>query len=148
MPAYTWVCFVCEQSNPSVTEVCQHCGANAQATGQQIEAARRSRAQPAAPLPSTSVTPAGPSVAASHKPSTLASLFCVAFGALCLFGAYQSFSNGHWPAYLPPQLDLFAVPFSLLSEKLGAYVGGVVAVLVGLIFMLGGLLSLNRRDVA
>jgi hypothetical protein len=75
-------------------------------------------------------------------------LLTVAFGTLCLFGAYKSFTGGHWPAFMPPQLDLFAVPLSWLSERLGAYVGGALAGVVGLVCVLGGLLSAKGRDAA
>jgi hypothetical protein len=46
---------------------------------------------------------------------------------------------------MPPQLDLVAVPLSWLSEKLGAWVGGAVAGIVGVVFVLGGLLDAKNR---
>lgn len=83
-----------------------------------------------------------------EEPSIIGALLMVGFGMFCLFGAYQSLTGGHWPAYMPPQLDLFAVPLSWLSEKLGAYVGGILAGLVGLGLVLGGLMPAKRRDAA
>lgn len=85
---------------------------------------------------------------AKEEPSAIGALLMVGLGMLCLYGAYQSFAGGHWPAYMPPQLDLFAVPLSWLSEKLGAYVGGTLAGLVGLGCIFGGLVPAKKRDAA
>ena len=145
MPNYAWVCFACEHVNAAGTETCEHCGFGAQATGKDIEAARRSRAEteltgaPSARLESRK-TPTPD----EKEPSAFMSLLLIPFGLLCLFGAYQSFTGGHWPAFLPPQLDLIAVPLSWLSEKLGAYVGGGLAAMLGLFCVLGGLVSIRR----
>jgi hypothetical protein len=91
--------------------------------------------------------PAAPSTNA-NEPSALIALLMVGFGVLCLIGAYKSFTDGHWPAFMPPQLDLLAVPLSWLSERLGAYVGGAIAALVGVVCVIGGLVSAKQRNAA
>ena len=55
------------------------------------------------------------------------------FGAWLLLGAYVSLSGGQWPPFMPPQLDLFAVPLTFISRVLGAVVGGLLAGVVGLL---------------
>ena len=77
----------------------------------------------------------------NHKdsPGAGTALISLAFGVLCFCGAYVSFANGKWPAFMPPQLDAVAFLFSLLSETLGAYVGGVVALLIGLLSIAFGI---------
>ncbi|WP_284620790.1 hypothetical protein [Aquabacterium humicola] len=75
-------------------------------------------------------------------------MLLIVFGFLCLFGAYKAFTGGHWPGFMPPKLDLFAVPLSWISERLGAYVGGTIATGVGVVCVIGGLFSANRRNAA
>jgi hypothetical protein len=72
----------------------------------------------------------------------------VLFGVLCLVGACLSFANLRWPSFMPPQLDLVAVPLGWLSEKLGAWVGGAVAAVVGVFSILTGLLGVGRSEGA
>jgi hypothetical protein len=69
----------------------------------------------------------------------------ILFGLLCLVGACLSFANSHWPSFMPPQLDLVAVPLGWLSEKLGAWVGGSVAAVVGVFSVLAGLFGTGRE---
>ena len=84
----------------------------------------------------------------SPKPPALVALILVGFGVLCLVGAVQSFSTGHWSAFMPPQLDLLAVPLSWLSEKLGAWVGGTVAALIGAGSIAAGVFGAKAKGAA
>lgn len=59
-------------------------------------------------------------------------ILCLLGAAWFLIGAVVALNSGKWPVFMPPQLDLIAVPISMLSEKWGAYVGGSVAALLGL----------------
>jgi len=145
---YAWVCFACQGSNGAGTEVCQHCGFTARATARNIELAQNGRANQAPPSPAQPVLEAVASSARPTAPAPLVALLLVAFGVLCLVGAYQSFLHGRWPAFMPPQLDLFAVPLSWLSEKLGAWVGGAIAGFVGVFCVLGGILGAKDRGAA
>jgi len=151
MPKYAWVCYVCERTNVAGSNICSECGISASATGSEIEAARRkaivhvqASTGPSAAAPTSEVQPS----VRREQPSALVAFICIGFGGLCLVGSYQAFAGGHWPAYMPPQLDLLAVPLSWLSEKLGAYVGGALAGLLGFVLVLGGLLSAKREDAA
>ena len=130
MPSYAWTCFVCEKVSPADTEACVHCGFSACASGRDIAAARQST------RPEPPRSPIVPSVSAPAKTAPPLNgahgLLFLSFGALCLAGAFVALSTGHWPAFMPPQLDLFAVPLALLSERLGAVVGGLIAGVVGL----------------
>jgi hypothetical protein len=57
----------------------------------------------------------------------------LAFGVLCLFGAFAAFSGGKWPVFMPPQLDAVAFLVGLISEKVGAIVAGAVGVVAGVL---------------
>jgi hypothetical protein len=144
MPSYSWVCFSCEGSNEPGTEICRHCGFGATATTREITAHRGVLlgGQPSeAPVPA----PQGASVESkSSEPSALIALLLFAVGVLCLVGSYQSFANGRWPVFMPPQLDLLAVPLGWLSERLGAWVGGLFAAVIGVFCVLGGLFGAKR----
>lgn len=147
MPNYAWVCFGCAGSNSAGTEACCQCGMSARATGREIAAARRSHLEPAGRAnPSSSSAP----VARSNpsEPTPLAALVLIVFGAICLVGAYQSLSSGHWPVFMPPQMDLLAVPLSFISEKLGAWVGAVVAGVVGIGSIAGGLFAFGGGNTS
>jgi hypothetical protein len=56
---------------------------------------------------------------------------CIAIGAYLLYGAWQSFADAKWPIYLPPQLDGIAFLASLFSPRIGAYIAGSIAGLLG-----------------
>lgn len=58
-------------------------------------------------------------------------LFGCAFSAYLFYGAYCAFSGARWPAFMPPQLDVVALTFSLISEATSAYVAGACAGLLG-----------------
>ena len=121
---------------------------SARATGAQIAAAQRTTA----PQPDASASVEAIADAESEKRSpespALVALILVGFGVLCLVGAVQSFSTGHWPAFMPPQLDLLAVPLSWLSEKLGAWVGGTVAALIGAGSIAAGIFGAKGKGAA
>jgi hypothetical protein len=119
--------------------------------GRQITAARTPRVR------STSETQASSTVepsAQAHspqptpEPSALAAVVLFVVGVVCLVGAVLSFSNARWPAFMLPQLDLVAVPLSWLSEKLGAWVGGALAAVVGVFSILAGLYEVGRNGAA
>jgi hypothetical protein len=74
-----------------------------------------------------------------------AAVLVVVFGVLCLVGSIFSFTDGKWPIFMPPQLDVIAIPLSALSERVGAYVGGVVAGVIGALCVGGGIVSLLGR---
>ena len=150
MPSYGWVCFACQGSNRAGKEVCQHCGFAARATSRDIEVAQRGLANivPSAALPTSGGNDAPSEAEGPSAPAPLVALLLVAFGVLCLVGAYQSLAHGRWPAFMPPQLDLIAVPLSWLSETLGAWVGSAIAGLIGLVCIFGGLVSAKDRGAA
>jgi hypothetical protein len=143
MPSYAWTCYACQSSNPAGTEKCVACGFSASASSAEIAEARRKLATSQPTEPSNESTNEAPvslrhEVQPEEKPSEpkqpngVHALLLFLFGIVCLVGSYQSFSSGHWPVFMPPQLDLFAVPFTWLSEQVGAVVGGALACLVGL----------------
>jgi ribosomal protein L40E len=145
MSNYSWVCFACEASNPPGAEVCARCGFSARAKGQEIARAKEAQRTVCEPLsPEDPASIALNRVPKRPEPSALVALLLVGFGVLCLVGGYQSFANGHWPAFMPPQLDLLAVPLSWLSERLGAWVGGALAVVVGLVCVVAGIFGARR----
>ena len=57
-------------------------------------------------------------------------LGCIAFGLYLMAGASLAFT-GHWPGFLPPQMDGIALLFSWLPEPNGTYVAGAVTGLLG-----------------
>ena len=142
MPSYPWTCYACQSSSPASTEICAACGFPVAASSVQIAQTRRKIAaiqspkqtierskEPAAIKPHS--IKAVEDSSKSTQPHAAHALLIFAFGVVCLVGAYQSFASGHWPVFMPPQLDLFAVPFTWLSERIGSVVGGVLAGLVG-----------------
>jgi hypothetical protein len=148
MPGYAWVCFACETSNAADTDVCGQCGMSASATGHQISAAKAAR---------SSAVSGGQAIPQSGYPfpprptaeaSPLVAVLLVVFGGVCLVGAVASFTNSHWPVFMPPQLDAVAVPLSWLSEKLGAWVGGALAAVVGVFSIVAGLAGVGRNRAA
>jgi hypothetical protein len=144
MPSYAWVCFACQKSNASGTEVCVQCGMSANATGRQIAAATANRVASSTPA-TGSAEPLTHGQPGSKQPPLFAAPLLFLFGVLCLVGAVMSFTNSRWPAFMPPQLDMVAVPLSWLSEKLGAWVGGAVATLVGVLSILAGSFAASRN---
>ena len=152
MPTYAWVCFACQRRNAAGTERCEHCGFSARATTREIGVAReqfaRSQDRAAPPTKPGEGQPATRLSSATKDPSSLVAVLMVGFGVVCLFGAYKSLTNGHWPAFMPPHLDLLAVPLGWLSERLGAYVGGVLSILLGVVCVVVGLASAKHRNAA
>ena len=144
MPNYAWTCFACDSANPAGSEICGRCGFAAQADGRDIVAARKRFAGVASDTPAPQ--PHAKANASPEEPRPFVALIVIASGVVCLFGAVQSFVTGKWPAYMPPQLDVFALPLSMLSERLGAAVGGVLSAIVGIFCVVGGLLSARGRD--
>lgn len=150
MQSYAWTCFACQRGNAAGTERCAHCNFPTSASTAEIEAAqaRITPVQATTPQPAPIAPPPFPESQSRSEPSALVALLMVAFGVFCLFGSYKSFTGGHWPAFMPPQLDLIAVPLSWLSERLGAFVGGALSALVGLVCIVGGVASAKRRNAA
>ena len=154
MPTYAWRCLVCDSSNSSTDERCISCAFPASAPGQAIlearaaaiaERARRQVAEATAgqgPEPDAlnSEVSAITTPTDVQPPTSGLSLLILFSGIVCLIGGVSSIAAGHWPGYLPPFLDLIAVPLSLLSETLGAVVGGLLAITLGVLFI--GLLVL------
>ena len=147
MPRYPWTCFACEHANAPNTESCARCGLGSSASVSQINKARELLAVGADTATPRSLQTSEP-VPVQRTPSALVALIVAGFGVLCLYGAYQSITLGKWPAYMPPQLDLLAVPLGWLSERLGAYVGGALAGAIGLLCVVGGLFSAKERNAA
>lgn len=69
-------------------------------------------------------------------------------GVWLLIGAVVALNDGKWPAFMPPQLDLIAVPLSMISEKWGAYTGGAVAAFLGLALVAFGIFIGTKSDHA
>jgi len=61
----------------------------------------------------------------------LAAPICLALGAYFMYGAWHSFADAKWPIFMPPQLDGIALVASLFSPRVGAYVAGAIAGLLG-----------------
>lgn len=65
-----------------------------------------------------------------------------------MYGAWRSSADTRWPIYMPPQLDGIAFVASLFSPRIGAYVAGTIAALIGalsLLFALSTLFNNLRR---
>lgn len=82
------------------------------------------------------------------KEGLWAFLFCVPFGTYLLAGAYWAASKGEWPFFMPPQIDIFGVLFSILGKPWGAYVGALFLVLLGVFFLWFGAATLWRTSRA
>jgi hypothetical protein len=55
----------------------------------------------------------------------------LAFCVVCIYGGLVAVGQGHWPAFMPPQLDALAALLGFISPRLAAVVIGSVAVLLG-----------------
>jgi hypothetical protein len=75
-------------------------------------------------------------------------LVVLALCPVCLYGGLVAIWQGHWPGFMPPQLDGFAALLGFVSPRLAAVVVGLFAVLLGA----GGLIAIfmagSRRDDA
>lgn len=71
------------------------------------------------------------------------------FGLFWLLGALVSLSTGSLPDWMPPQIDVIAVPISWVSSKVGPRTGPALAFFVGIFFVslaIAGFISLLRRS--
>lgn len=152
MPSYDWSCHLCNSANTANSDRCKACDFPAVASGADIAKARKRLAanhgkEPAPELQhdlleglqNKATSAREPEAKQSHE--TLA-LWGLLLGIVCLAGGYQSLTSGHWPIYMPPQLDFFALPLTWLSEEAGAIVGGILACLVGVLCLIGGAIAL------
>lgn len=81
----------------------------------------------------------------TEKPlNVMVLLVLIAFGLYLLFGAYFLWRYTKWPIFLPPQLDLFGLLFSLFGEKIGAYIGAIFLTVLGLICVLAPIFLINK----
>lgn len=62
-------------------------------------------------------------------------LFIFSFGCYLLYGAYFGLIYAKWPYFMPPQLDIFGLIFTVFGEQAGAYVGACFLGLLGLFFL-------------
>lgn len=53
------------------------------------------------------------------------SLLFIALGLVLLVGAYQAASQGQWPVFMPPQIDLFGLLFNAFGNTLGGYISAL-----------------------
>lgn len=60
------------------------------------------------------------------------SLGAIAFGLYFLIGAYVGASHAEWPIFMPPQIDLFGLLFSVFGKPLGAYLGAMFLAVLGM----------------
>ena len=133
MPNYDWVCFRCDKINPSQTEACVHCGFSASATGRSI------LANAAAPMrPAKTPPPAQP-------PGLIKLVLLAVSGLALMVGGAISAMSGHWSAYMPPQLDWLEMLSGMVSERFAAVVVGVMVAILGLVCLLGALVSLTSQ---
>jgi hypothetical protein len=70
----------------------------------------------------------------------------LAFGVLCLFGAFAAPSGEKWPVFMPPQLDAVAFLVGLISAKVGAIVAGAVALLLGAVAVVAAVLPPRKQN--
>ena len=71
------------------------------------------------------------------------------FGIFWLLGALVSLSTGSRPDWMPPQVEIIAVPISWVSSKVGSRVGEALAFFVGIFFVslaIARFISLLRRS--
>ena len=130
-PSYNWVCQVCEAPNAAGAATCAKCGFPATAKGKAIAAARSG-------LHPQVQTRTDPETKQKRSPLTPWQRFVVAvFGFWLAAGGFVSLTRGHWPNWMPPYLDVIAVPISFLSAGLGAVIGGFVSGALGLLLLLG-----------
>ena len=143
MPKYQWTCHKCGLSNTAQSDVCAHCGFRAFASGEDIRMARNAQGVRAGSKPAES----GENWAAKpeKEPGFGIAFLSVGFGMFCLYGTFISISSGHWPAYMPLQLDIFAELGSIFSEQVSAVMGGIVAGFIGTICTLFGIVGCCRQ---
>lgn len=70
----------------------------------------------------------------------------LAFGGYLLAGAYYGFTYAKWPVFMPPQLDVFGLIFSLFGDQAGGYVGGGLLCVLGAGLAILGAAVLVKRD--
>jgi hypothetical protein len=85
------------------------------------------------------------SSSSNAAPTPLATVLTFAVGVLCVVGGWSSLAGGKWPIYMPPQLDVIALPLSWASERLGAYVGGAIALAVGAACVIGAAFAVRSE---
>jgi hypothetical protein len=122
---YAWRCSVCETSNAAGVDTCAECGIPATTTGTAILEARRKRTASRQPgSRQYSDRPEPGALAGEGLGPVLATVgvFLIALGLVSL-------AHGHWPGFLPPQLDALEA----LSSAVVAQIGVLPAFALGLV---------------
>lgn len=147
MTGYTWICFSCQRPNPAGREECVHCGAAACQSGRQIAEAQGVRSHDAKVQANQSSPPPSPSPGTGEV-GLFSGLAMLAFCVVCIYGGLVAMWGGHWPAFMPPQLDGLAALLSFASPELAAVIVGLLAVLLGVGGLAAVLLAGNKRNDA
>lgn len=59
-------------------------------------------------------------------------LFFTLFGGYLIVGACMVFWDGAWPIIMPPQFDAIALFLKIFGEKVAAYLGGILLLIIGM----------------
>ena len=128
-PHYTWTCHLCGASNSPNTNTCSRCHFAAVASAKDIAARKETLGPP---------TPA--------KPVTNRDLFLIlAFGVYLIAGGTAAFTSGHWPIFLPPQLEVVGFVFNSLPKPFAGYISGVLLSGLGGILLVGVVAEVYKR---
>jgi hypothetical protein len=115
MTPYAWRCSVCDGSNPAGSNACVVCGHPARSSGTAILKAREHLA--------SSKESVGKLVASAKSPSSTPHLevrgVLAVLGVLLFAIGLASLAHGHWPGFLPPQLDALEAVASFIAQRLG-----------------------------
>ena len=70
-----------------------------------------------------------------HSNTPLLGAFFLIFGFYLLAGAVTSIANGAWPFFMPAQLDIIGLVFSIFGDPAAGILGGITLGLLGIGFI-------------
>jgi hypothetical protein len=73
-------------------------------------------------------------------------LLLFGFGLYLIICGVQSIAQGHWSIFMPLQLAAIGGLLSMISEHLGAYLGGAITIALGIACAGLGVAALVKRD--
>lgn len=77
--------------------------------------------------------------------SILSRISFAGLGGYLLIGAYFVWTTKHWPAFMPPQLDILGMLFNLAGDDVGVFLNILLLSILGFILLLLAVLPAKRR---